>query len=62
MIVAEKHSELALKVMQRPDASKQAVLIGMIQAASKGRLTLKGPFGASRQLDLQSGEQLPRIC
>jgi hydrogenase expression/formation protein HypE len=39
-----------------------AVLAGYVTEGPQGRVTVKGPIGATRILDMLSGEQLPRIC
>jgi hydrogenase expression/formation protein HypE len=40
----------------------EAAQIGVVTVGSPGSVTLKTQIGASRILDLLSGEQLPRIC
>ncbi len=39
-----------------------ARIIGSVTATTEPLVTLRSPFGATRVLDLLSGEQLPRIC
>jgi hydrogenase expression/formation protein HypE len=42
--------------------SAGATLIGRVTAAAAPLVTLRSAIGASRILDMPSGEQLPRIC
>jgi hydrogenase expression/formation protein HypE len=51
----------ALAVMQADGSGTEARLIGTVQTGSPV-VVLKTPMGASRILDMPSGEQLPRIC
>jgi len=39
-----------------------AAEIGYVTATGSPRVTLESAIGASRILDMLSGEQLPRIC
>jgi hydrogenase expression/formation protein HypE len=43
-------------------ANSDAARIGEVTAASRGLVTVRSRIGATRILDLLSGEQLPRIC
>jgi hydrogenase expression/formation protein HypE len=61
-MVPASHTEAALTVMRRHDASKQAALIGMVTDRDPPMVVLKTVVGTHRVLDLLSGEQLPRIC
>jgi hydrogenase expression/formation protein HypE len=40
----------------------EASRLGRVTADTPGLVTLKGRIGATRILDLLSGEELPRIC
>lgn len=60
--VAAQDSERALKILRWYDVSSGAVLIGRVVEKSAPLVTLKSAIGASRILDMPSGEQLPRIC
>jgi hydrogenase expression/formation protein HypE len=51
----------ALAVMQADEVGTGARLIGIVQEGSPV-VVLKTPLGATRILDMPSGEQLPRIC
>ena len=61
-IVAPEDTEDAIAVLKRFDVTSGATLIGRVEAAPAGRVTLRGPFGTDRVIDMLSGEQLPRIC
>jgi hydrogenase expression/formation protein HypE len=52
----------ALTILRRHEVSSNAALIGKVAEKSAPRVTLKSAIGASRILDMPSGEQLPRIC
>jgi simple sugar transport system permease protein len=51
----------ALAVLRAAPGGEQAALIGAVDAGG-GRVTLRGPYGTDRLLDLPAGELLPRIC
>lgn len=55
---AETDRALALLKAWNADAAR----IGEVSAAERGLVTVKSRIGATRILDLLSGEQLPRIC
>jgi hydrogenase expression/formation protein HypE len=59
--VAAKDTARALCIMQADPVSKGSVCVGDVRAAPP-LVVLKTAFGASRILDMPSGEQLPRIC
>jgi hydrogenase expression/formation protein HypE len=52
----------AVAILQRHDVSAGAAVIGHVGAAPAGLVTLRSFVGASRIVDMLSGEQLPRIC
>jgi hydrogenase expression/formation protein HypE len=60
--VAEKDAERALQIMRACEVSVASALIGKVVETSTPLVTLKSAIGASRILDMPSGEQLPRIC
>jgi hydrogenase expression/formation protein HypE len=60
--VAPKDSERALQILQRHAVSSNAAVIGQVAEKSAPLVTIKSAIGASRILDMSSGEQLPRIC
>jgi hydrogenase expression/formation protein HypE len=60
--VTEKAAHHALQILRRHQVSNGSAVIGRVVETSSPRVTLKSAIGASRILDLPSGEQLPRIC
>lgn len=60
--VAEKDANRALKTMRGHQAGEDSAIIGRVTERSEPLVTLKSTIGASRILDMPSGEQLPRIC
>lgn len=60
--VPARDSAQALELMRSHPLGQGACAIGVVKAESPGLVTLKSKIGASRILDLLSGEQLPRIC
>ena len=60
--VAATDSERALQIIRRHEVSASAAIIGTVADKSAPLVTIKSAIGASRILDMPSGEQLPRIC
>jgi hydrogenase expression/formation protein HypE len=60
--VSAEHEPKALEVLQSQPLTAGARRIGTVKPAAAGLVTMKSRIGASRILDLLSGEQLPRIC
>jgi len=60
--VAPQDSAGALAVLQQHPVSANAAIIGEVAEKSTPLVTLKSAIGATRILDMASGEQLPRIC
>jgi hydrogenase expression/formation protein HypE len=60
--VAAGDAGRALEILRSHPQSKGAVQIGQVKGRAAGLVTMKSRIGASRILDLLSGEQLPRIC
>ena len=60
--VAAKDSERALNLLCHHEAGAGAAVIGKVVETAAPLVTLKSAIGASRILDMPSGEQLPRIC
>lgn len=60
-IVPESGAAAALAAM-RAAGCPEAVQIGAVESGPAGRVTLEARVGATRILDMLSGEQLPRIC
>lgn len=55
-------AERALKVMQASPVGEGAAMIGTVTESTDPLVVIKSRIGASRILDMPSGEQLPRIC
>ena len=60
--VAEKDSAHALEILRHHAVSTNAAAIGRVADKSAALVTVRSAIGASRILDMPSGEQLPRIC
>jgi hydrogenase expression/formation protein HypE len=60
--VAAKDSARALEILRRHEVSNNAAVIGKVAEKAAPLVTIKSAIGASRILDMPSGEQLPRIC
>ncbi len=60
--VAEQHAERALALMQSYPLGASSAIIGQVQGEARRLVTLSSRIGATRVIDLISGEQLPRIC
>jgi len=60
--IAAKDGERALEILRRHEVSAGAAIIGRVGEKSAALVTIKSAIGASRILDMPSGEQLPRIC
>jgi len=60
--IAAKDAERALPIMGRHGVGARPAIIGRVTEGSAPLVTLKSAIGASRILDMPSGEQLPRIC
>ncbi|MGP8198346.1 MAG: hydrogenase expression/formation protein HypE [Limisphaerales bacterium] len=58
--VPPKDADQALAIMRQDESS--AGRIGVVQDGDPPLVVLKSAIGASRILDMPSGEQLPRIC
>lgn len=60
--VAPQDAERALEIMQARPEGHGACRIGQVEGSTPGLVTMRSHIGASRIVDLLSGEQLPRIC
>jgi hydrogenase expression/formation protein HypE len=60
--VAEADAERALAILRQHEVSAGAKSIGRVAAGAAGAVTLRSVLGATRIVDMLSGEQLPRIC
>jgi hydrogenase expression/formation protein HypE len=54
--------ERALRILQAHPLGKDAATIGTVIQNTAGLVTLESQIGATRIVDMLSGEQLPRIC
>jgi len=61
-IVAADDAERVLSAMQAHPLGKQAAIIGTVVADHPGMLAARTGIGGTRVVDMQVGEQLPRIC
>lgn len=62
-ILPAAQAEAALAIMQRHQVSGEAAIIGsIVEDEQPGDVCLRTLAGATRVVDLLSGEQLPRIC
>jgi hydrogenase expression/formation protein HypE len=55
-------ADAALSILQRHDVSAAAQVIGHVASGPSGLVSLRSAIGATRIVDMLSGEQLPRIC
>jgi hydrogenase expression/formation protein HypE len=60
--VAAHDAARAVEMLRRYDVALSAAVIGKVVEKSTPQVILKSAIGASRILDMTSGEQLPRIC
>jgi hydrogenase expression/formation protein HypE len=60
--VAASDADRALAVLARHPVSAGAAVIGTVRVGPAGEVAMATPIGATRRVDMLSGEQLPRIC
>jgi len=60
--VSAKDADRALRTLRARADGSGAAIVGQVTGSSAPLVTLKSVIGASRILDMPSGEQLPRIC
>ena len=60
--ITAKDAERALQIMGHHAVGAGSAVIGRVVESAAPLVTLKSVIGASRILDMPSGEQLPRIC
>jgi hydrogenase expression/formation protein HypE len=61
--VSERDAERALEVLCRHPLGKDAQIIGVVgKKTNPGSVAMRSRIGATRVVDMISGEQLPRIC
>lgn len=61
-IVPAHAADALLDAMRRHPLGQRAARIGTVTADHPGRVVARTPLGSTRLVDLQIGEQLPRIC
>ncbi len=61
-IVAPGDAKAVLDAMKKNAYGRDSVIIGEVTAKHPGRVNMKTLLGASRIVDMLSGELLPRIC
>ncbi len=61
-IVPAEHADRVLATLRGHPLGQNAAIIGRVVADHPGRVVAHTPLGAARLIDLQIGEQLPRIC
>ncbi|MBI4572628.1 MAG: hydrogenase expression/formation protein HypE [candidate division NC10 bacterium] len=61
-ILPASEAERALHFMRAHPLGAEARRIGQVTAKAAGLVTIRSRIGASRVVDMLSGEQLPRIC
>jgi hydrogenase expression/formation protein HypE len=61
-ILPSSEVERALRIMRAHPLGAEACLIGRVTGDPSGLVTMRSRIGASRVVDMLSGEQLPRIC
>ncbi len=61
-ITPADEADAALLAMRESRYGETAVRIGVVKADPAGRVLLKTQIGATRILDVMTGEMLPRIC
>ena len=60
--VAPRDAERALTIARSHPLGEGACIIGSVEAGPENLVTMKSRIGATRIVDMISGEQLPRIC
>jgi hydrogenase expression/formation protein HypE len=61
-VVAPEKVETILNLMRRNRYGTESAIIGEVKEGHAGRVILKTRLGASRIIDMLSGDLLPRIC
>ena len=57
-----RDAERALRALRAHPQGEEACIIGYVGEGTPGMVTMRSRMGASRIVDMLSGEQLPRIC
>ncbi len=61
-LVGREQAGQVLEAMRRTRYGEEAVVIGEVRAAPRGRVLMKTALGSTRVVDMLAGEMLPRIC
>ena len=61
-IVPRDQADQLLEVIRRNDLGQKAAIIGEVVPNHAGMVVAKTGIGGRRVVDMQLGEQLPRIC
>ena len=61
-IVSEAAAQEAEKLLRSMPGGEEAALVGTIEQAESGIVLCASPYGASRVIDMLTGDPLPRIC
>ena len=59
---SEIDARKVLAAMKSHEYGKDAAIIGTVKERDRGRFVLKTVIGGLREIDLPSGELVPRIC
>jgi hydrogenase expression/formation protein HypE len=59
---SEAEADKILAVMHAHEYGREALVIGNVAGKSRGRLIMKTLIGGMREVDLPTGELVPRIC
>ena len=61
-MIPKRDAEVALEVLNSVEPSSSPVIIGSVLDAGAGLVTMRTLIGSERNIEMLSGEQLPRIC
>ena len=61
-VLPAEQADQALAIMRSHPLGENAAIIGQVEAAERGLVSVKNKIGTTRILELLSGTQLPRIC
>jgi len=61
-VLPAEQAEQALAIMHSHPLGENAAIIGQVEEAERGLVSMKNKIGTTRILELLSGTQLPRIC
>jgi hydrogenase expression/formation protein HypE len=61
-VVGRNDADVVLEAMQNHPLGEDAAIIGEVVSEHPGMLVARTALGGTRVVDMQIGEQLPRIC